>query len=257
MIAAAEKDGLLRPGMTVVDATSGNTGIALANICSPKDYRLILTMPEDASGERRKILKVLDAMVVLTPASEGMAGAHARARAIAAAHPKAFFADQFSNPANAGAHYLGTGPEIWADTDGEVAAIVAGIGTGATITGAGRFLKERNPSILTVGVEPAQSATAAGGSAGYHRLAGLGPGFVPKALDLSVVDELATVTDEEAAETTRRLAAEEGLFCGFSSGAAAATALKVAARPEMAGRLVVAILPDGGERYLSTPLFRL
>jgi len=251
------KSGKLRPGMTVVESTTGNTGIALAQACARLGYGLMLTMPESASTERRKVLRALGARVILSPSCEGVQGAAARARAIAVSDPNCYYPDQYSSPANPNIHYQTTGPEIWIDTEGKVSAVVAGIGTGGTITGTGRFLKKRNPNVRMIGVEPASCSVLTGGAIGPTKIQGLGTGFVPKVLDMSVVDEIACVTDEEAMEWTRRLAAEEGLFCGISSGAAAAVAARVAARPEYDGKYIVCILPDSGELYLSSAVFAL
>lgn len=251
----AEKAGKLKPGMTVVEASTGNTGIALAQGCARMGYRLIITMPESMSHERRKIMKAFGAQVVLTPSNEGMQGAVARARAICVGSDGHYFTDQYSNPANADMHYRTTGPEVWNDTDGNLAAVVTGIGTGGTISGIGRYIKERNPSVTVIGVEPEACCVLSGGAPGPTKIQGLGAGFVPRALDMSVVDAVERVSDDEAFHWTRKLACEEGLFCGPSSGAAAAIAARLAARPEYSGRLIVCILPDSGQMYLSTPVF--
>lgn len=254
MIADAEERGALAPGGTVVEPTSGNTGIGLAFVCALRGYPLVLTMPETMSPERRAILAALGAELVLTPAAAGMAGSVRVARELAAERG-AFLPNQFENPANPRAHEQTTAVEIWRDTGGEVDVFVAGIGTGGTITGVGRFLKRRWPGVRIVGVEPAASPVLAGGSPGAHRIEGIGAGFVPPVLDRSVVDEILTVTDGEAERAARRLAREEGIFAGISSGAALVAALRVAARPAFRGKTVVVVLPDTGERYLSTGLF--
>jgi len=237
-----------------VEPTSGNTGIALAFVSAARGYRLILTMPETASVERRRLLRLLGADLVLTPGPEGMAGAIARAEEIAAATPEAVLLQQFCNPANPEAHRRTTAEEIWADTDGLVDIVVAGVGTGGTITGVGQVLKTRRPSVQMVAVEPAASPVLSGGSKGAHGIQGIGAGFVPEVLDLSVIDEIVPVADEDALRTARLLARAEGIAAGISSGAALHAARHVAARPESAGKLAVVILPSHGERYLSTAL---
>ncbi len=254
MIADAEERGALVPGGTVVEPTSGNTGIGLAFVCALRGYPLILTMPEAMSPERRVILAALGAELVLTPAAAGMAGAVRAARELAARG--AFLPNQFENPANPRAHERTTAEEIWRDTGGEVDVFVAGIGTGGTITGVGRFLKRRRPGVRIVGVEPEASPVLAGGSPGVHRIEGIGAGFVPPVLDRAVLDEVIPVAADEAEAMARRLARTEGILAGISSGAALAAALRVAGRAECAGKTVVVVLPDRGERYLSTPLFR-
>lgn len=254
MISDAEQRGLLKPGGVVVEPTSGNTGIGLAFVCAIRGYRLILTMPETMSAERRAILSALGAELVLTPAEEGMSGAVKAAEELVARYG-AFMPQQFKNPANPAIHARTTAEEIWRDTDGEVDIFVAGIGTGGTITGVGRVLKERNPQVRVVGVEPAGSPVLSEGKPGPHKIQGIGAGFVPEVLDRELIDEVLTVRDEEAAETARRLAREEGILAGISSGAAVAAALRVANRPQSRGKTVVVILPDTGERYLSTGLY--
>jgi len=255
MIAAAEAEGRIGPKSLIVEPTSGNTGIALAFICAAKGYRLRLTMPETMSVERRKLLAHLGAELVLTPGSEGMKGAIQKARDILAATPEAFMPDQFANPANPRIHRETTGEEIWNDTDGQVDMLVAGVGTGGTITGVAQAIKARKASFRTVAVEPADSPVLSGGSPGPHKIPGIGAGFIPDILDTSLIDEVVTVTNDDAFETARRLAKEEGILCGISSGAAAKAALEVGARPENKGKTIVVILPSTGERYISTDLF--
>jgi cysteine synthase len=257
MIWDAEKRGALKPGVTVVEPTSGNTGIALAFVCAARGYRLVLTMPETMSLERRKMLAALGAELVLTPGSEGMGGAIRRAQEMADADPKGIFMpNQFKNPANPEIHFTTTGPEVWNDTDGRIDILISGVGTGGTITGVSRYIKqEKGKAIRSVAVEPANSPVLSGGSPGPHKIQGIGAGFKPDVLDLSVVDEVVQVTDDEAFAYARRLAREEGIVSGISCGAAVAAAVKVASRPESAGKLLVVVLPDSGERYLSTPLF--
>jgi len=252
MLVAAEKDGRLGRGAVVVEPTSGNTGIALAMLCASRGLRLIVTMPESMSVERRKILEAYGAEVVLTPAHEGMAGAVQRAQEIAGSIPGAFMPQQFANPANAEAHRRTTAREIWEDTDGKVDVFVAGVGTGGTITGVGEALKAKRPDIRVVAVEPQESPVLEGGPAGSHGIQGIGAGFVPDVFKLEVIDEIVPVSTAEAVSMARRLAREEGILAGISSGAALAAALRVARRPENEGHLVVVMFPDGGERYLST-----
>ncbi len=257
MIWDAEERGILKPGMAVVEPTSGNTGIALSYVCAARGYRLILTMPETMSIERRKMLAAFGADLVLTPGSEGMGGAIRRAQEIVDEAPDRFFLpNQFKNPANPAIHFRTTGPEIWNDTDGGIDVLVSGVGTGGTITGVSRYIKgEKNKPIRSVAVEPVNSPVLSGGAPGPHKIQGIGAGFKPDVLDMDVVDEVVQVTDEEAFELARRLAREEGIISGISSGAATAAALKIAGRPENKGKTVVVVLPDSGERYLSTPLF--
>jgi cysteine synthase A len=257
MIWDAEKRGVLKPGVRVVEPTSGNTGIALAFVCAARGYRLLLTMPETMSLERRKMLAALGAELMLTPGSEGMGGAIRRAQEMADADPKGvFLPNQFKNPANPEIHFRTTGPEIWNDTDGKIDILVSGVGTGGTITGVSRYIKrEKGKAIRSVAVEPAASPVLSGGSPGPHKIQGIGAGFKPDVLDLSLVDEVVQVADDEAFAFARRLAREEGIVSGISCGAAMAAAVKVASRPESAGKTIVVILPDSGERYLSTALF--
>lgn len=256
MIVAAERDGRIRPGeTTIVEPTSGNTGIGLAMVCAARGYRLVLTMPETMSAERRKLLAAYGAELVLTQGELGMKGAIEAAADIAQEEEGYFVPQQFENPANPAAHERTTAEEIWADTDGTVDVVVAGIGTGGTITGIGRALKPRRPELRLIGLEPAESPVLSGGEPGKHGIQGIGAGFVPAVLDRSLLDEVLTVATEDAKAAARRLAREEGILAGISSGAAVWAALQVAARAEMADKLIVAILPDTGERYLSTDLF--
>ncbi|HHV62431.1 MAG TPA: cysteine synthase A [Firmicutes bacterium] len=259
MIAAAEEKGILKPGKgaVVVEPTSGNTGIALAMVCAARGYRLILTMPDTMSVERRNLLAAYGAELVLTPGAEGMKGAIRKAEELVAQIPGAFMPQQFENPANPEIHRRTTAEEIWADTGGRVDVIVAGVGTGGTITGVAEVLKNRKPSVYVVAVEPADSPVLSGGEPGPHKLQGIGAGFVPRVLNLKVIDEIFRVRTDEAYAAARRLAREEGILAGISSGAATHAALEIAKRPENAGKLVVVILPDTGERYLSTTLFQL
>ncbi len=254
MIAAAEKDGLLTPEAVIVEPTSGNTGIALAFICAARGYRIILTMPETMSLERRGLLKHLGAELVLTPGPKGMKGAIARAEEIVAETPGAFMPNQFGNPANPEIHRQTTAEEIWNDTDGQVDIFVAGVGTGGTITGVSEVIKARKPDFKAIAVEPADSPILSGGQPGPHKIQGIGAGFVPEVLNTDILDEIVTVTAEQAFETSRQLASQEGILCGISAGANVWAALEVAARPENKGKQVVTIICDTGERYLSTDL---
>ena len=255
MIAAAEKDGKIDPNTLIVEPTSGNTGIALAFICAAKGYRLCLTMPETMSIERRKLLTHLGAEFVLTPGPKGVKGAIAKAEEILAAEKDAFMPNQFANPANPQIHRETTAEEIWRDTDGKVDILVSGVGTGGTITGVASVIKTRNPDFQAVAVEPAASPVLSGGEPGPHKIQGIGAGFVPPVLDISLMDETITVSNEDAFETARQLAKKEGILCGISSGAAAWAALEIARRPASADKRIVVILPSTGERYLSTDLF--
>ena len=256
MVDDAEARGVLAPGGTIIEPTSGNTGVGLAVVSASRGYHLILTMPESMSIERRKLLAHLGAELVLTPAVEGMGGAVARAKELLAATPGAWMPDQFGNPANPAAHRRTTGPEIWQQTDGVIDAFVAGVGTGGTLSGTGQYLKEQNPKIRVVAVEPAASPVLSGGKAGPHKIQGIGANFVPANFDRSVVDEILTITNEAAIEQARFLAKREGILCGISGGAAVAGSLQLAARPEYQGKRIVCILPDTGERYLSTDLMQ-
>lgn len=255
MVECAEAEGVLRPGGVIIEPTSGNTGIGLAWVARAKGYRAIMTMPESMSLERRRLLEAYGAEIVLTPAADGMRGAIAEAERLRDRTPGAIILGQFSNPANPAVHRLTTGPEIWRDTDGAVDIFVAGVGTGGTISGVGQALKTRKPGVRIVAVEPAASPVLTGGQPGPHKIQGIGAGFIPENYDPAVVDEVMAVTDDEAAGAARLLVAEEGLLAGYSSGAALAAALRLARLPENAGRTIVALLPDTGDRYLSTPLF--
>lgn len=255
MIREAEEAGLLSPGGTIIEPTSGNTGIGLAAMGIARGYRVILTMPDSMSAERRALLSAYGAQLVLTPGAQGMSGAIAKAEELAAQLPGSWIAGQFENGANPRAHYLTTGPEIWRDTDGRVDIFVAGAGTGGTLSGTGRYLKEQNPAVRIVAVEPASSPLLTEGRAGPHGLQGIGANFVPANLDLGLIDEILPVTEADAYAAGRLLARTEGLLCGITSGAALHAAAELAQRPENRGKVIVALLPDTGDRYLSTPLF--
>lgn len=255
IIRDAVKRGVLKEGSVIIEPTSGNTGIGLAAVAVPMGFRTIIVMPETMSMERRLLMKAYGAELVLTDGSKGMAGAIQKAEELAAEIPGSFIAGQFENPANPAAHYTATGPEIWEDTDGNVDIFVAGVGTGGTISGTGCFLKEKNPNVRIVAVEPASSPVLSGGKAGAHGLMGIGAGFVPKALDTAVYDQIIRVTEEDAYRAGRQLVQMEGILTGISSGAALWAALELARQPENQGKTIVALLPDSGERYLSTPMF--
>lgn len=255
MIDDAEAKGLLKPDSVIIEPTSGNTGIGLASVAAARGYRIIIVMPETMSVERRQLMRAYGAELVLTEGAKGMSGAIAKADELAAEIPNSFIPGQFVNPANPAAHATTTGPEIWEDTDGQVDVFVAGVGTGGTITGVGRYLKGKNPGIRVVGVEPATSAVLSGKPAGPHMLQGIGAGFVPEVLDTHIYDEIIPVTNEDAFATGKLLGRKEGVLVGISSGAALWAALQLAQRPEYKGKIIVALLPDTGDRYLSTPMF--
>lgn len=255
MIESAERDGLLKPGATIIEPTSGNTGVGLAWVSSVKGYRLILTMPETMSIERRNLLKALGAELILTPGAKGMQGAIDKANELAEEIPGAFIPQQFNNPSNPLAHEMTTAEEVWNDTDGKIDLFVASVGTGGTLSGTARKLKQYKESIKAIAVEPSASPVLQGGSAGPHKIQGIGAGFIPKNYDANIVDEIIDITNDDAMETARELAKTEGILAGISSGAALAAAIRVAQREENAGKMIVVILPDTGERYLSTELF--
>ena len=255
MVEQAEKDGKIAPGATLIEPTSGNTGIGIASVAAARGYRAILTMPETMSVERRNLLKAYGAEIVLTEGAQGMKGAIARAEQLQKEIPNSFIPSQFENLANPAAHERTTGPEIWADTDGKVDVFVAGVGTGGTVTGTGRYLKQQNPAVHVVAVEPTDSPVLSGGKSGPHKLQGIGAGFVPDTLDTKVYDEVIRVSNDDAFAYGREFAQREGALVGISSGAALAAAVELAKRPEYAGKTIVALLPDGGDRYLSTDLF--
>lgn len=255
MIAHAEQTGKLKPGATIIEPTSGNTGIGLAAVAAAKGYRVILTMPETMSVERRRLLAAYGAQLVLTPGAQGMQGAIQKAEELAAQTPGSFVPGQFVNPQNPEVHYRTTGPEIWEDTDGQVNIFVAGVGTGGTISGVGKYLKEQNPAVKVIAVEPANSAVLSGKAAGAHGLQGIGAGFVPDTLDTTIYDAVMPIYEQDAYETGRMLATRVGLLVGITAGAAVYAAIQLAKDPENAGKTIVTLLPDGGEKYLTTPMF--
>ena len=255
MVDAAEKDGHIKSDTLVVEPTSGNTGIALAFVAAARGYRLCLTMPDTMSIERRKVLKQLGAELVLTPGADGMKGAIEKAQEILGTEKNSYMPNQFANPANPWIHRVTTAEEIWQDTEGSADILISGVGTGGTITGVSQVIKERKPSFRTIAVEPTDSPVLSGGQKGPHKIQGIGAGFVPDVLDRSIIDDIVTVSNEDAFNTSRRLAKEEGILCGISSGAATWAALQVAGRPEASGKKIVVVLPSAGERYISTPLF--